>query len=100
MQVGDDLGVVDGAQAGDAQARGLRLGGNDGQVLADQGVEERGLPDVGSAGEDDGSAAGHGRKATTLDRNVKQRRLADPPSGRYNRQSWTRRRCSFWRSRW
>ena len=51
--------VVD---AGDPVARGLRLGRDDGQLLADDAVEQRRLADVRSA--QDGDRAGDGLAAT------------------------------------
>ena len=51
----DELGRPDRAQAGDAVARGLRLARGDADLLPDQGVEQRGLADVGLA--DDGDIA-------------------------------------------
>ena len=47
------------SEAPDRDARGLRLGRDDGERLPDEGVEERGLAGVGAAGEDDDAAAGH-----------------------------------------
>ena len=41
-----ELGLVDGAHAGDAVARGLRLVGGDADLLADQRVQQRRLADV------------------------------------------------------
>ena len=58
--VEDVLGVVLGAEAGHGQAGGLGPRAHDGQVLADQGVEEGGLADVGRAGEGDVAGARHG----------------------------------------
>ena len=58
--VEDVLGVAFGPEAGDGQAGGLGLGTHDGEVGADQGVEEGGLPHVGGAGEGDVAGAGHG----------------------------------------
>ena len=55
--VEDVLGVALGAEAGHRQAGGLGLGAHDGEVLADEGVEERGLADVGGAGEGDVAGA-------------------------------------------
>jgi hypothetical protein len=52
-------------------------------VLADEGVQQRRFADVGTAGEDDGAAAGHAKKATASRGNVKNARtarLADRPS--------------------
>ena len=46
-------------QADDGKAGGLRLGGDDREVLADEGVQERGLPHVGFPGQGDEPAAGH-----------------------------------------
>ena len=56
----DELRVVPGEEADDGDARGLWLRRYDGEVLADEGVQQCGLADVGSAGEGDGAAAGHG----------------------------------------
>ncbi len=50
--------VVD---AGDPVARRLRLGGDDGQLLADDPVEQRRLADVGAA--EDGNSAGDSARA-------------------------------------
>ena len=54
----DVLGVALGAEAGDREPGGLGLGAHDGEVLADEGVEERGLADIGGAGEGDVAGAG------------------------------------------
>ena len=48
------------ADAGDAVARGLRLGRDDGQLLADDAVEQRRLADVGAAQNCDGAGDGAG----------------------------------------
>src|SRR3989449_7397690 len=61
--VGDDeLRVVAREDPHDRHAGGLRLGRDDGEMLADEGIEQGGLADVGPAGEDDGAALGHRRK--------------------------------------
>jgi hypothetical protein len=51
----DELRRADGANARDAVARGLRLGTGDADLLADQGVQQGALADVGAA--DDGNQA-------------------------------------------
>ena len=62
-RVGEDvLGVVARQHAHDRTSGGLRLGRDDSEVLADQRIEEGGLPDVGAAGQHDRSASGHGTK--------------------------------------
>jgi len=58
----DELRVIASEETHDGDASGLRLRRYDGQVLSDEGVEQGGLADVGSAGEGDGAAAGHDRK--------------------------------------
>ena len=50
------LGVAEGQDAGDALARGLRARAGDGELLADEPVEERRLADVRLA--DDGNETG------------------------------------------
>src|SRR5690606_12902339 len=57
----DELGVPAGDQPHHREAGGLCLGAHDGQVLADERVEERRLPHVGEAGEGDVAGAGGGR---------------------------------------
>ena len=59
--VEDVLGIRAGvgADAGHRQAGGLGPRAHDGQVLADEGVQERRLADVGRAGERDVAAMGH-----------------------------------------
>jgi hypothetical protein len=54
----DILDVAIGAEAGHGKPGGLGLGAHQGEVLADQGVEERGFADVGSAGKGDVATAG------------------------------------------
>jgi hypothetical protein len=44
-----ELGIAFGAEADDGQPGRLSLGAHDGQVHADEGVEERRLADVGRA---------------------------------------------------
>src|SRR5512132_4066682 len=56
----DVLDVPFGAQAGDGNPGGLSLRADDGEVSADERVEERGLADVGCPGEGDVSGARHG----------------------------------------
>ena len=56
----DVLCVAPGAEPGHGQAGSLGPRTHDGQVLTDEGIEERGLPDVGRAGEGDVAGAGHG----------------------------------------
>ena len=51
--VPDVLGVALGAKAHDGEPRRLGLGAHDGEVDADEAVQERGLADVGGAGEGD-----------------------------------------------
>ena len=60
--VEDVLGVAVGAETDDRQAGRLGLGAHDGQVLADEGIQEAGLADVGVAGEGDDAGAWHGGK--------------------------------------
>ena len=55
----DHLRVVRRADADDAIARGLRLLADDGQLLADDAVEERGLAGVGLSDDGDDSGACH-----------------------------------------
>src|SRR5213082_365427 len=104
VQVGDNLGVVDGAQGGGAhgdvqlvfgleqsgrvredvlgvvareqadhgEAGGLGLGGDDGEVLANQSVQEGGFPNIRSPCQHDCSAPGHKEKATASRKDVKE----------------------------
>src|SRR5258708_4078454 len=58
----DEVGGVARDEAEGGRGGGLRLGANDSEVLAHQGVEQGGLSDVGPASEDDGAAAGHHTK--------------------------------------
>ena len=53
-----------GENAQDTMAGGLWLGGDDGQLLADDPVEQRRLADVGSA--EDGNSAGDSAGRTIL----------------------------------
>ena len=53
----DELRVAQGADAGDAVPRGLRLARGDADLLADQGIEQRRLADVGLADDGDDAAA-------------------------------------------
>src|SRR5205809_698518 len=59
----DELRVVPREQTDHWQAGGLRLGGDDREMLADQGVQERGLADVGFPGQGHDPAARHGAAA-------------------------------------
>ena len=58
----DELRAVDGADAGDAVARGLRLARGDADLLADQRVQQRRLADVGPADDGHQAAALRGRR--------------------------------------
>ena len=55
--VPDVLDVAVGAKADGGQSRRLGLGAHDGEVDADEAVQERGLADVGCAGEGDVAGA-------------------------------------------
>jgi hypothetical protein len=57
--VKDVLGVGVGAETDDREPGRLRFGAHDGQVLADERVEQARLADVGCAGEGDVAAEGH-----------------------------------------
>ena len=57
--VKDVLRVAVRADPDDRQAGGLGARAHDGQVLADEGVEQRRLADVGRAGQGDVTAPGH-----------------------------------------
>ena len=54
----DHLGVAVGEEAEDAGARGLGLGADDGELLADEPVEEGGLAGVGGSGDGDEARVG------------------------------------------
>ena len=56
------LDVTVGAEADHGQPGRLGLGAHDGEVGTDEGIEERGLADVGRAGERDVACLGHGVK--------------------------------------
>ena len=56
----DVLGVAFGPEADDREPGGLGPRAHDGEVLADERVEQGGLADVGGAGEGDVAGAGHG----------------------------------------
>ena len=60
--VEDVLGVALGPEAGDGRRVAWGARAHDGEVLADERVEQRGLADVGGAGEGDVAGAGHGGK--------------------------------------
>ena len=51
--VEDVLGLTFGPDAGDRKPGGLGLGADDGKVLADKRVEQRGFADIGRAGKGD-----------------------------------------------
>ena len=53
----DDLGVVVDHDAADQRARGLHLARDDGDLGADQRVDQRGLADIGRADQRDEAAA-------------------------------------------
>jgi hypothetical protein len=55
----DDLRVVEGQYAGDAIAGGLGPRARDGELLADEAVEQRGLPDVRLSDDGDETGASH-----------------------------------------
>ena len=57
----DELGGFSGQKAGDPLPGRLGLGGDDGEVLAHQAVEQRGLPRVRAP--DEGDVAGSGDRA-------------------------------------
>ena len=61
-----ELGVALGPEPDDRKAGGLGLGAHDGEVLADQGVEERGFADIGRAGEGDVAGSGGMREDCSL----------------------------------
>ena len=56
----DHLHVAVGADADHAIARGLRLGADDGELLTDDAVQERGFAGVRLTDDGDDSGAGHG----------------------------------------
>ena len=58
--VEDVLRVAVGADSGHGESGGLSARADDGEVLADDGVEEGRLADVGGAGEGDVAGSGHG----------------------------------------
>ena len=60
--VPDVLDVAVGAEPDGRQARRLGLGAHDGEVNADEAVQEGGLADVGGAGERDVAAVCHERR--------------------------------------
>ena len=55
----DHLRVVGGADADDAMAGGLRLGRGDGELFADEPIEQRGFAGVGESGDGDDAGLGH-----------------------------------------
>src|SRR2546421_714819 len=69
-------------QTDDGQAGGLRLWRDDRQVLADHGVQEGRLADVGAAGQYDRATSGHdgkgGRHAGKSSEYVTRKRRAEP----------------------
>src|SRR5205807_2403463 len=77
-----ELRVALREQTDHGQAGGLRLWRDDRQVLANQGVLERGLPDIGTPRKHHGSTTGHERKerrlADTSSTDVTHRRHAEP----------------------
>ena len=60
--VEDVLDVAVGPEADHRQPGGLSLGAHDGEMGADERVQQRGLADVGRAGEGDMACLGHGVK--------------------------------------
>lgn len=58
--VEDQLAVGGAVEAHHGQSGGLGLGADDGQVGADEAVEEGGLAGIGASGEGDVTGSGHG----------------------------------------
>jgi hypothetical protein len=87
--VEDKLGIAFGAEADDWEPGGLRLGADDGQVLADEGVEEGGLAHVGDAGEGDMAGLGHRGKLVPPRGETHSARTPEEP-GRCQMGGWRR----------